>query len=113
LLDAEILVISPTKGEVCDAQSLELSALAQPSYIERVFINLWKIHKDDHCKGGTIFQCARERHGNIPREVTKMFTDVCLHCINLSHRKRPIAGIKNIVTEGFGVRVKLTLSIFS
>jgi hypothetical protein len=32
-----------------------------------------------------------------------MFTDVCLHCIKvLSHRK-PVAGIKNIIMDGFGV----------
>jgi hypothetical protein len=41
-----------------------------------------------------------------------MFTDVCLHCIKvLSHRK-PAAGIKNIVTDGFGVRGQVDLIDF-
>jgi hypothetical protein len=100
------------KGQVCDAQSLELSALVQPTYIMRVFIDLCKIHKDDHCKGGTIFSRAKERHGNIPREITKMFMDVCPHCIRLSQRKRPIAEIKIIVTNGFGVRGQVDLIDF-
>jgi hypothetical protein len=52
---AKVIVIRPAQGQVRDAQSLELSALAQPSYIKRAFIDLWKIHKDDHCKGGIIF----------------------------------------------------------
>ncbi len=55
LPQAKVVLICPTEGQVCDAQSLELSALTQPSYIKRAFINLWKIYKDDHCKGGTIF----------------------------------------------------------
>ena len=33
-----------------------------------------------------------------------MFTDVCPQCVKLLSRKKPVAGIKNIVTEGFGVR---------
>jgi hypothetical protein len=109
---AKVIVICPTQGQVHDAQSLELSALAQPSYIERAFIDLWKIHKDDHCKGGTFFSGAKERHTNISCEVTKMFTDICPHCICLSQRKRPVAGIKNIVTERFGVRGQVDLIDF-
>jgi hypothetical protein len=109
LPDAVIVVLRPTKGQVRDAQLLELLALAQPSYIERVFIDLLKIHKDDHCKGGTIIQRGMERHRNIPRKVMKMFTDVCPHCIRLSQRKCPVAGIRNIVIEGFGVRGQVDL----
>jgi hypothetical protein len=55
LPQAKVVLICPTQGQMRDAQSLELSALAQPSYIKRAFIDLWKIHQDNHCKGGTIF----------------------------------------------------------
>jgi hypothetical protein len=58
----------------------------------------------DHCKGLSLFTHAKNRHGNITREVCKMFTDVCPQCVKLLSRKKPVAGIKNIVTEGFGVR---------
>lgn len=80
--EAEIVILRPTKGQIRDAQLMELLALVQPSYIERLFIDLWKIHKEDHCKGGTIVQHERERHGNIPREVTKMF--ICLPTLHSS-----------------------------
>jgi hypothetical protein len=33
-----------------------------------------------------------------------MLMDVCPHCIKVLSRRKPVAGIKNIVTDGFGVR---------
>jgi hypothetical protein len=94
------------------AQLLELPALTQSSYIERVFIKLWKIDKDDHCKGRMIFHYVKERHANIPQELTKMINNVYLHCICLPQRKHPIARIKNIVTKELGVRGMVDLIIF-
>ncbi len=41
-----------------------------------------------------------------------MFTDVCLHCVTLLSRRKPVAGIRNIVTEGFGVRGQVDLIDF-
>ena len=41
-----------------------------------------------------------------------MFTDICPHCIRLSQCKHPVAGIKNIVTKGFGVRGQVDLIDF-
>jgi hypothetical protein len=32
-----------------------------------------------------------------------MFMDVCLHCIKALSRRKPAAGIKNIITDEFGV----------
>jgi hypothetical protein len=32
-----------------------------------------------------------------------MFTDLCLHCVKLLSRRKPGAGVKNIVTNGFGI----------
>jgi hypothetical protein len=95
-----------------DLLAMRLDELKQPTYVERLFADLLKIHQEDHCNGNTLFACARDWHGNITQEVCKMFMDVCPHCIKvLSHRK-PVAGIKNIVTDGFGVRGQVDLINF-
>jgi hypothetical protein len=48
----------------------------------------------------------------VTRDVCKLFTDVCPHCIVvLSHRK-PTAGIKPIITTGMGVRGQVDLIDF-
>jgi hypothetical protein len=108
--ESKVLVLRPSlkpgakNKDVVDLLAIRLDKLKQPTYVERLFADLLKIHQEDHCKGNTLFTRARDRHGNITREVCKMFTDVCPHCIKvLSHRK-PAAGIKNIATDGFGVR---------
>jgi hypothetical protein len=41
-----------------------------------------------------------------------MFTDCCLHCVALLSRKKPVSGIKNILTFGFGVRGQVDLIDF-
>jgi hypothetical protein len=41
-----------------------------------------------------------------------MFTDVCFHCITVLSRQKPTAGIKNIVTDGFGVQGQVNIINF-
>ena len=98
-----VLRPSPKKGAV-DVTAMSLNSLQQPTYAERVFIDLWKIHQSDHCKGVTFFYRVRDKHGNVTRDVCKLFTDVCPHCIVVNSRKKPTAGIQPIITEGMCVR---------
>jgi hypothetical protein len=102
--DSAVLVLRPKKIGAIDVTKIPLSNLQQPTYMERLFIDLWKIHQSDHCKGITFFYRVRDKHGNVTREVCKLFTDVCPHCIGFSVRKRPTAGIQPIVTLGMCVR---------
>jgi len=97
---------------LADVTQMRLGDFQQPTYLERLFSDLSKIHIQDHCKGNTLFTRARDRHGNITREVCKIFTDVCPHCVKVLSRNKPTAGIKNIVTEGFGVRGQVDLIDF-
>ena len=110
-----VLVLRPKKSAV-EAQSLQLSAALQPqpTYWERVFSDLYKIHKSDHCKckGNTLAKRSKQAHDNIPRDLCKLFTDCCLSCISVMKAKKPVAGIKNIVTDGFGVRGQVDLIDF-
>ncbi len=91
-----VLVLRPKNSSV-EAQSLQLLKLQQPTYLERVFSDLYKIHKSDHCKGNTFAKRAKQAHDNIPRELCKLFTDCCPTCISVMRARKPVAGIKNIV----------------
>jgi hypothetical protein len=42
------------------------------------------------------FYHLRDKHGNVMREVYKMITDVCPHCISVLSHQKPTMGIKNI-----------------
>jgi hypothetical protein len=110
--DSSVLVRCPEGGAIANAQALNLSSLIQPSYVERAFIDIHAIHIIIHCKGKTLSKCIADWHGNIPQAVCKMFTDCCPTCIAMLGRKKPVAGIKNIVTHRFGVRGQVNLIDF-
>ena len=95
-----------------DVTAMALSSLQKPTYAERLFADLWKIHKEDHCKGTTFFYRVRDTHGNVTREVCKLFTDVCPHCIVVQSRKKPTAGIHPIITKWLGVCGQVNLITF-
>ena len=107
-----MLVLRPTKGPIADAQSTCLSALQQPTNVERLLSDLHKIYRLDHCKGTTFSKQAKQAYDNVPQELCKMFTDCCPQCIRVLQGRKPVAGIKNIVTEGFGVRGQVDLIDF-
>ena len=111
--ESAVLVLrpDPAKGAV-DVTTMAPSSLQRPTYIERFFSDLWKIHKDDHCKGKTFFTRVRNTHGNVTRDVCKLFTDVCPHCIVVLSRRKPAAGIKPIITVGMGVRGQVDIIDF-
>ena len=110
--ESAVLVLCPTRGPFADAQSTCLSALQQPTYVERLFSDLRKIHCVDHCKGTTFYKRAKQAYDNVPRELCKMFTECCPQCIRVLQGRKPVAGIKNIVTVGFGVRGQVDLIDF-
>jgi hypothetical protein len=107
--ESKVLILCPSSKpgaknkDLVDLLAMRLDKLKQPTYVERLFADLLKIHQEDNCKGNTLFAHARDQHGNITQEVCKMFTDVCPHCIKVLSRRKPAAGIKNIVMDGFGV----------
>jgi len=55
--DSAVLVLRPTpkKSGAVDVTAMSMDNLQQPTYAERLFIDLWKIHQADHCKGVTFF----------------------------------------------------------
>ena len=103
--DSAVLVLcpGPKKSGTVDVTKMSLNSLQQPTYAERLFIDLWKIHQADHCKGVTFYYCIRDKHGNVTREVCKLFTNVCPHCIVVMSCRKPTAGIQPIITLGMCV----------
>jgi hypothetical protein len=94
-----VLVLRPDAA--VDVRNMNLSLVWQLTCAERIFADLLKIHKVYHCKGTMFFKQAKAAHGNVTLDVCKMFIDCCLHCVSLLLRKKPVAGIKNIITFGF------------
>jgi hypothetical protein len=92
--------------------AFDLSLLQQPTYAEKLFVDLLKIHKVDHCKGTTFSKQAKDAHGNVMQIICKMFSDCCLHCIALLSRRKPVSGIKNTITFGFGAQGQVYLIDF-
>jgi hypothetical protein len=66
--ESAVLVLCPTKIGAVDVRAMSLSHLQQPTYTNRIFADLWKIHKEDHCKGMMFFNCVREKHSNVSRD---------------------------------------------
>jgi hypothetical protein len=73
--ESKVLVLCPEENHrkkrkvMVHMESMRLEDLHQPTYAERLFADIWKIHQEDHCKSNTLFTRARDRHGNIMREV--------------------------------------------
>lgn len=97
---------------VVDEEGVDVDQLTRPTYYEKVFADISAIHKEGHHKGKKLFEKCRAIYSNIPRNVCKIFTDTCPMCTRETIRKKPTAGVKNIITDGFGVRGQVDLIDF-
>ncbi len=76
------------------------------------YTGIKRVHGQDHAKGQTLYARLGEQFENIGRELCKMFTDMCPICITQMKHSRPVAGIKPIITHGFGTRGQVDLINF-
>jgi hypothetical protein len=60
-----VLVIRPMKLGAVNVTASALSSLQQPSYAKRLYADLWRIHKEDHCKGIMFYYHVRDKIGNV------------------------------------------------
>ncbi len=105
-----MLVMRPKfKG---DDGTVDMAELKRVTYLERVFADILTAHGDDHRKGRTLYLSLGDIVHNVPRDVCKIFTDLCAHCIQRHHRTRPTAGLGPIVTNGFNVHGQVDLIDF-
>lgn len=95
-----------------DEMNVESNELKRITYLERVFSDLLTAHGVDHRQGRTLYASIGEICNNVPRDVCKMFTDLCPRCIQRHKRNRPVAGLRPIITNGFNVRGQVDLVDF-
>jgi len=93
-------------------EGVDVDQRTRPTYYEKVFADISAIHKNGHHKGNKLFKLCSAVYSNIPRNVCKIFTDTCPICTQETTRKKPTAGVRNIITEGFGVRGQVDLIDF-
>ena len=81
-------------------------------YLENVFVEILSTHGSDHVKGRTLYVRMCEHIENIPHPVCKIFTDTCPRCLERLQQMKPIAGLRPIITQGFGTRGQVNLIDF-
>jgi hypothetical protein len=68
-----------------DDDTVDMAELKRVTYLERVFKDILTAHGDDHRKGRTLYSSLGDVVHNVPRDVCKIFTDLCAHCIQRHH----------------------------
>jgi hypothetical protein len=93
-------------------QTVDMETVKRITYFEAVYTEIKRAHGQDHMEGRTLYDCLGEQFKNIGPELCKMFTDMCLICITQLKRNWPVAGIKPIITHGFGTQEQVNLINF-
>jgi hypothetical protein len=92
-----------THSQIVD-QTVDMDTVKRITYFEAAYTKIKRAHSQDHTKGCTLYARLGEHFKNIGCELCKMFTNMCLICITRSKRNQPVAGIKPIITHGFGTQ---------
>lgn len=106
-----VVVARPTFIQGMDTE-IDLNYVKRITYFERVYADIRRAHGQDHTKGRTLYGRVCDSIENIARDYCKLYTDLCPICIQRQTRSRPVAGLKPIVTYGFGTRGQVDLIDF-
>jgi len=106
-----VVVARPTFIQGMDTE-IDLNYVKRITYFERVYADIRRAHGQDHTKGRTLYGRVCDSIKNIARDYCKLYTDLCPICIQRQTRSRPVAGLKPIVTYGFGTRGQVDLIDF-
>jgi hypothetical protein len=110
--DSNVLLVARPTGLSADRTVCDAEDVLCITFLEQLFDDLLGTHLPDHSKGRTMWKRILDIYNNIPRRLCKIFTDVCPRCIEQQHRHRPVAGLRPIITHGFGVRGQVDLIDF-
>jgi hypothetical protein len=101
-----------SSSEVDDTNNgTDMDHIRRPTYMERLYDDILQCHTD-HKKGVTLHKKVGEKFCNLSRDWTKLFTATCPGCIQDAPKPKPVAGLRNIITTGFGVRGQVDLIDF-
>ena len=106
---SRVLVARPKDSVGVDVDN---DTVFRVTFLERVFADLLVGHGTDHMRGRTLYSRMAGVITNCPRKVCKLFTDLCPRCIEQHERSRSTAGLRPIITDGFGVRGQVDLIDF-
>ena len=81
------------------------------TYLERLYCDILSQHHG-HNKGQTLKRQCAEKFANISKTWTIIFSKTCPGCIQRAPKSKPIAGLRNIITLGLGVRGQVDLVDF-
>jgi hypothetical protein len=93
-------------------KTVDMDTVKRIIYFEVAYAEIKRAHGQDHTKGHTLYACLGEQFENIGHKLCKMFTDMCPICITRMKCNRPVAGIKPIITHGFGTQGQINLINF-
>jgi hypothetical protein len=93
-------------------KAVDMDTVKRIIYFEAAYTEIKRAHGQDHTKGRALYACLGEQFENIGRELCKMFTDIYPICITQVKHNRPVAGIKPIITHGFGTQGQVNLINF-
>lgn len=79
------------------------------SFLERVYADIRHHHGSDHCKSRSLYHRVNDAFKNISRTICDLFCKTCPTCVAGSNRHRPAAGLRPILTNGFGKRGQVDL----
>ncbi len=108
----DILVEKPKGNE---SNEIDIADWKEVTYYERLFIDISKVHCQDHIKSVKFYKKVQEYHPNVPRWITNMFYRTCPHCIGRSRARKPAAANTTsiVVPEGgFNSRGQIDLIDF-
>ena len=91
---------------------VDVDSVVQLTYLEAAYSNINKCHLPDHTKGRTLHARVCRSYSNIARNLTKLYTETCPICIAREVRNKPPAGVRPILTVGFGTRGQVDLIDF-
>ncbi len=82
--------------------TVDMVHLRCATFLERLHADLLHLH-EDHNKSNALLKKVKERHCNVTCEWVQIFTKTCPGCIERAPKMKPLAGLRNIITMGFGV----------
>ena len=82
---------------------VDLDHMHRPSYMERLYHDILREHVD-HNRGLTLAHKVAEWWCNVSHDWTNLFCKTCPGCIERAPKPKPVAGLRNIITSGFGMR---------
>jgi hypothetical protein len=93
-------------------ETVDMNTVKRIIYFEAAYTEIKRAHSQDHTMGRTLYARLGEQFENIRCELCKMFTNMCPICITQMKCNRLAAGIKPIITRGFGTQAQVDLTSF-